>query len=104
MIIQNNKESTKYKEKETNEPALAFENLHGWCEGDEREEGYCVGRLLLSLTESLLSLGSMETFSSRATLTRNLSDNTCFCLLLRISRKRDIALTITHNPAVRKRD
>ena len=47
-----------------------FENLCGWCVGDKREEGYCVGRLSPSLTESLLSVAS---FSFCATLTRKLS-------------------------------
>ena len=81
---------------------LGNPSWNGWCGGDKREEGYCVGRISLSLMESLLSIGSMESFSFCATLTRNLSDDICFCLLLRISQKCDIALTITHNPAVSK--
>ena len=32
---------------------------------EKREEGYCVGLLSLSLMESLLSIGSMESFSAR---------------------------------------
>ena len=47
-----------------NKPTLNFENLHGWCEGDKREKGFCVGQLSLSLMESLLSVGSMESLSA----------------------------------------
>ena len=72
---------------------LGTPSWNGWCGGDKREEGYCVGRISLSLMESLLSIGSMESFSFCATLTRNLSDDICFCLLLRILRKCDIALS-----------
>jgi hypothetical protein len=39
----------------------------------------------LAVMESLSPVGSMESF--RATLTKNLSNDCCFCLLFRISRK-----------------
>ena len=42
---------------------------------ETREEGYCIGRLWLSLTESLLSIGSMESFSFHTALTGNLSND-----------------------------
>ena len=45
-----------------------MENLCGWCEGDKKEEAYCVGWLWLSLTESLLSVSSIESFSARRPL------------------------------------
>ena len=46
----------------------------------------------------------METFPFRATLTKNLSNDTCFYLLLKILQNCDIALTIIHNPSVRERE
>ena len=46
----------------------------------------------LAVTELLSPVGSLE--SSRATLTKNLSNDCCFCLLFRISRKCDIALSL----------
>src|SRR5215475_10814759 len=46
----------------------------------------------LAVMESLSPVGSLESF--RATLTKNLSNDCCFCLLFRISRKCDIALSL----------
>jgi hypothetical protein len=46
----------------------------------------------LAVMESLSPVGSLESF--RATLTKNLSNDYCFCLLFRISRKCDIALSL----------
>ena len=77
-----------------NSPALTFKNLCVWCEGGKREEGYCVGQLALSLTESLLSIAPMESFSFHTVLIRNLLSEICFCLLLRVSRKCDIVLSL----------
>jgi hypothetical protein len=52
---------------------------------------YWVGRLPLSLMESLLFVDFLYFC---VTLTRNVSNDTCFCPLLRISRKYDIALSL----------
>uniref|UniRef100_A0A673TBA8 Ig-like domain-containing protein n=1 Tax=Suricata suricatta TaxID=37032 RepID=A0A673TBA8_SURSU len=56
-------------------------------------EAYGVGQLSLSPTESLLNIGSTESFPFLETLTKNLSDDTCFCLLLRILWKCGISLS-----------
>lgn len=60
-----------------NYPSLTLGNLHGWYKRDKRQ-GYCVEWLSLSLMESLLSTGSMKSFSFHAALTNNLSNNRHF--------------------------
>lgn len=58
----------------------------------------CVG-LLLSLKESLVSIGGIESYSFHAIFSRNLFNYTWFYLLLKFLQQ----FYITHNPTGRER-